>query len=88
MVTNTTKVICPKCRGINCYEIKNLQLIDTNLLVSYLCETCETEYTDEYTLVYLGGHMLASRYDRDNIAITADQYTTEQQSKVGFFKST
>lgn len=77
MVTNNHAVVCPKCRGINCYAIKKLDLVDTDLLVSYLCETCETEYTDEYALVYLGGHMLASRYDRDNIAITADQYTTE-----------
>lgn len=72
MVTNTLQVVCPKCRCANCYSISNMQLIDTDLLVSYHCETCEAEYTDIYALVYLGGHMMATRYDRDNI--TAVQY--------------
>jgi DNA-directed RNA polymerase subunit RPC12/RpoP len=67
MVTNNPAVVCPNCRQVNGYEIKSLQLIDTDLHVSYLCETCGTEYTDIYALVYLGGHMPNSSYDRDNI---------------------
>ena len=70
MVANSFLVVCPKCRKANCYEIKKLELVDTDLLVSYLCETCETEYTDAFALVYLGGHMSSGSYDRDNITIT------------------
>ena len=67
MVTNNPAVVCPKCRKVNCYEIKNLALVDTDLHVSYFCETCSAEYTDIFALVYLGGHMLTISYDRDNI---------------------
>lgn len=70
MVTSTTTVVCPNCRKGNCYEIQKLELIDTDLHVSYLCETCSTEYTNAYALVYLGGHMLNKSYDRDNITAT------------------
>ena len=70
MVTNNYAVVCPNCRKANCYEIKTLTMIDTDLHVSYLCETCSTEYTDTYALVYLGGHMLNRSYDRDNITAT------------------
>ena len=70
MVANNFAVVCPKCRATNCYEIKKLELIDIDLHVSYLCETCSTEYTDRFGLVYLGGHMLNKSYDRDNITAT------------------
>ena len=70
MVANNFAVVCPKCRATNCYEIKKLELIDIDLHVSYLCETCSTEYTDHFGLVYLGGHMLNKSYDRDNITAT------------------
>ena len=70
MVANNFAVVCPKCRATNCYEIKKLELIDIDLHVSYLCETCSTEYTDYYGLVYLGGHMPNRSYDRDNITAT------------------
>lgn len=70
MVTTAYAVVCPKCRANNCYEIKKLDLIDTDLYVSYLCETCSTEYTDAYALVHLGGHMSNISYDRDNITAT------------------
>ena len=53
MVTNTTKVICPNCRKGNCYELQKLELFDTDLHVSYCCETCGTEYTDVYALACL-----------------------------------
>ena len=75
MVANNFAVVCPKCRATNCYEIKKLELIDIDLHVSYLCETCSTEYTDLFGLVYLGGHMPNRSYDRDNI--TATQITVE-----------
>lgn len=71
MVANNYAVVCPKCKQANCYAIRSLNLIDTDLHVSYLCETCETEYTDTYALVYLGGHTLTSCYDRDNITATS-----------------
>ena len=70
MVANNYAVVCPKCRQVNCYEVKKLELIDIDLHVSYLCETCSTEYTDYYGLVYLGGHMPNRSYDRDNITAT------------------
>ena len=76
MVANNFAVVCPNCRKANCYEIKHLELIDTDLHVSYLCETCSTEYTNVYALVYLGGHMLNKSYDRDNI--TATQTTAQE----------
>ena len=69
MVANNFAVVCPKCRSANCYQIENMQLVDTDLHVSYICEACDTEYTDIFTLVYLGGHTLTAKYDRDNIAI-------------------
>ena len=74
MVTNNPAVVCPKCREVNCYEIVKLELVDTELHVSYFCETCGAEYTDVYALVYLGGHMPNLSYDRDNI--TAAEYAT------------
>ena len=70
MVTNNCAVVCPNCGKANCYEITSLKLIDADLHVSYLCETCGTEYTDVYALVYLGGHMPNLSYDRDNISIS------------------
>lgn len=70
MVANNFSVICPKCRKANCYEITKLELVDTDLHVSYFCETCGAEYTDIFALVYLGGHMPNSSYDRDNITAT------------------
>lgn len=82
MVTNNPAVVCPKCRQVNCYEITALKLVDTDLHVSYCCETCGTEYTDVYALVYLGGHMLNTSYDRDNI--TAAQITVEQTNEQKF----
>lgn len=72
MVTNCVKVVCPKCNDVNNYIITNMQLIDNDLHVSYYCETCGAEYTDIFSLVYIGGHMLTVSYDRDNIA-TAQQ---------------
>ena len=67
MVTNKTVVVCPKCRQANCYSVMKLQLVDTDLHVSYFCETCGAEYTDIFYLVYLGGHMPNASYDRDNL---------------------
>ena len=71
MVTNNIMNVCPKCSDINHYIITKMELVDTDLHVSYLCENCGAEYTDVYALVYLGGHMLAVSYDRDNV-ITAN----------------
>ena len=82
MVTNNPAVVCPKCRQVNCYEIKRLEMVDTDLHVSYLCETCSTEYTDIFALVYLGGHMPNKSYDRDNI--TAAPTTVEQTNEQKF----
>lgn len=67
MVTNNTKVVCPKCKTINCYEIVKLALVDVDLYATYSCESCGSEYTDKYALVYIGGNCGSTEYDRDNI---------------------
>lgn len=69
MVTNNIKVVCPKCKLVNCYEITKMTLVDTDLHVSYSCEACKTEYIDIYMLVYLGGNVGTMKYDRDNITV-------------------
>lgn len=67
MVTNNNKVVCPKCKSSNCYDIIKLALVDIDLHVTYSCETCGCEYQDKYALVYLGGSCNSMEYDRDNI---------------------
>ena len=67
MVTNTHAVVCPKCKAVNCYEVTNLSLIDIDLHATYSCESCGSEYTDVYALVYIGGNYNSIKYDRDNI---------------------
>lgn len=69
MVVNNCKVICPKCKAANCYTIVKLDLIDTDLHVTYSCGRCSARYTDVYALVYLGGCAADAEYDRDNITI-------------------
>jgi uncharacterized secreted protein with C-terminal beta-propeller domain len=69
MVANTHLVVCPKCKAVNSYEIASTKLYDTDLHIAYICEACGTEYTDIYTLVYLGGHTHSQVYDRDNLSI-------------------
>lgn len=67
MVTNICKVVCPKCKTSNCYEIVKLSLIDIDLHATYACESCGSEYTNVYALVYLGGQCGSVAYDRDNV---------------------
>ena len=69
MVTSKTYVTCPNCASVNEYTITALNLIDTELVVSYQCTHCNKEFTDNYAIVYLGGHSENSAYDRDNISI-------------------
>ena len=69
MVTNNIQVVCPKCKGVNCYEITGLQLIDTDLHATYTCEACGTEFTNIFALVFLGGKTNTFEYDRDNITV-------------------
>ena len=71
MVTNNLKVVCPKCGSANCYSLTSLQMYDNDLHATYSCDVCETEFTNVYTLVYLGGHTSVYEYDRDNIFISA-----------------
>lgn len=70
MVTNTTKVVCPKCGSINSYEIIKIELIDNELHTSYSCEACRTDYTDIFALTYLGGNTNSCEYDRDNLKVS------------------
>lgn len=67
MVTNTQVVVCPKCRVVNSYKIEKLSLVDIDLHASYSCESCGSEYTNIYALVYIGGNCGSMVYDRDNI---------------------
>jgi uncharacterized Zn finger protein len=67
MVTNTCQVVCPKCMSVNNYEIIDTQLYDTDIHITYSCDSCGTEFIDTYTLVYMGGHSRECEYDRDNI---------------------
>ena len=67
MVTNNTQVVCPKCGAVNSYDITSTKLYDTDIHIAYCCEACHTEYTNIYTLVYLGGYTNNQQYDRDNL---------------------
>jgi transposase-like protein len=67
MVTNNYKVVCAKCKAVNCYEIVKLSLVDIDLHATYSCDACHSKYTDRYALVYLGGNCNTAEYDRDNI---------------------
>lgn len=67
MVTNISHIVCPKCKSVDCYEILKSTYIDNDLHVKYCCEACGSEYTDVYTLVYLGGYLNNQQYDRDNL---------------------
>ena len=69
MVTNNTQVVCPKCKAINSYFINAMKLYDNDLHISYSCEDCDCDYTNVYTLVYLGGSVDGIQYDRDNITV-------------------
>lgn len=66
MVTSSIKVTCPCCNSQD-YEIEHLNLVDTDLCVSYTCKECGRRYTDTYALVYLGGNTETFEYDRDNL---------------------
>ena len=66
MVTSLHKVTCPLCGKVNDYEVAKMELIDVDLHVSYQC-ACGCVFTDEYALVYLGGHTAELSYDRDNL---------------------
>ena len=63
----TRKVVCPKCNAINDYTITDMKLYDSDMHISYRCDACDTEYTDVYTLGYLGGHSDSIAYVRDNL---------------------
>lgn len=67
MVTNNTKVVCPKCRSINAYSIIKNVAYDNDMHITYSCDVCNTNYTNVYTLVYMYGYTDTYKYDRDNI---------------------
>lgn len=67
MVIATQQVSCPKCRAVNKYSIIKSDYIDTDLHTTYHCDQCGYEYTNIYTLVYLGGYSNDIEYDRDNL---------------------
>lgn len=69
MVTSSMQVTCPECNAVNQYEIEQMELIDTDLQVTYTC-TCGCRFTDTYALVYLGGRTNSIEYDRDNLITT------------------
>lgn len=69
MMTSSIKVVCPKCQSINSYDIDSMQLIDTDLHVTYTCEMCGGRFMDTYALAYLGGYANGKVYDRDNVTI-------------------
>ena len=67
MVTNNITVVCPKCKAINSYNYIHMKLYDNDLHITYSCEACGSDYTNIYTLVYLGGYANGFEYDRDNL---------------------
>lgn len=69
MVTNNIQVVCPKCKAVNSYNSIRTKLYDNDLHITYSCEACGCDYTNIYTLVYLGGYANGMEYDRDNIAV-------------------
>lgn len=69
MVANNTCVVCPKCKTVNSYDIVTTKLYDNDLHIAYQCDACKSEFTNVYTLVYMGGSCGAMRYDRDNISL-------------------
>ena len=69
MVTNNIQVVCPKCKCVNGYDSVKMKLYDNDLHITYSCEACGCDYTNIYTLVYLGGYANGIEYDRDNITV-------------------
>lgn len=69
MVASNTRIVCPKCKTVNYYEIVKSEYIDTDLHTTYSCDACGSEYTNIYALVYLGGYANSIQYDRDNITV-------------------
>lgn len=82
MVANNVKIICPRCKSSNCYSLTSLQMYDNDLHATYSCDLCKTEFTNVYTLVYLGGHTSDSEYDRDNLIISDTGTMTTRVSVV------
>ena len=70
MVANNMFIVCPKCKSVNCYTITRLEMCDKDLHATYMCDTCQTEFTDVYGLMYIGGYTSTQQYDRDNIPAT------------------
>lgn len=66
METRIHNVTCPECKVVNDYEIQKIELVDSDLQVSYFC-ACGCRYTNTYALVYLGGFTNDYCYDRDNL---------------------
>lgn len=66
METRVHNVTCPECGVVNDYVIQKVELIDTDLQVTYFC-ACGCRYTNTYALVYLGGYTNDYSYDRDNL---------------------
>ena len=69
MVTSTVKVTCPYCHKSNDYEVQKLELVDTDLHATYVCNACGNAFTDVYALVYVGGIVAGTEYDRDGLVV-------------------
>lgn len=67
MVTRTIQVTCPECHSVNEYDIKNTNIIDNELYISYSCTKCGKQFVDTYELMYLGGYTDTIQYDKDNL---------------------
>ena len=66
MMTGRVQVTCPECAEANHYDIEKLELVDTDLHVTYRC-ACGCYFTNVHALVYLGGYTDTIMYDRDNV---------------------
>lgn len=70
METSIKTVTCPICGSVNRYTVTDLQMIDSDLNATYICDECRSRFTNTYALVYAGGYTETFAYDRDNLKTT------------------
>lgn len=68
MVTSKHTVTCPNCKTANDYAIQKVELIDNDVVITYMC-ACGCHYTNTYALVFVGGYTDGYAYDRDNLIV-------------------
>ena len=66
MMASEHKVTCPECGVSNDYAIQEMELVDNDLRVTYMC-ACGCHYTNTYALVFIGGNTEQYSYDRDGL---------------------